>query len=113
MSQYMLSEHKIIRIGNIMNTSMANVELIMFLAPSMLLCAIYDVSLFLNPLPKPMSIWSIHISRLLMVSHTPFLYFPRHSNVNGTIISTTSADHPFIKNDANTLSIRIDERFFF
>ncbi len=71
-------------------------------------------SLFLKPLPKPMSIWSSQIKRLLTVSHTPFWYAPRQFSVRGTISNTTIADHPFATKDARTFFInKSDLSLFF
>ena len=66
--------------------------------------AIYSATLFLNPLPSPMSMLSIHSSRLLMVSQMPFWYSPRQCSVAGTSSNTTTADHPLMRNEAAMLA---------
>ena len=96
----------------IMHVSKANVDEMSERVRSFSSCAIYSATLFLSPLPSPISMLSIHKSKLLMVSQTPFVYSPKQFRVTGTMRSTMRADHPLTKKDAMTFFWSREERFW-
>ena len=86
-------------VGSMMAVSMAKADETRERAAVVSPCARCAVNWLRSPLPSPMSMFSIHTSMLLMVSHTPFLYSPRQLSVRGTISSTTTADHPLMRKE--------------
>ena len=93
-----------------MQVSIAKVEEISERVRSCSPRATYSATLFLSPLPSPISILSIHNSMLLMVSQMPFLYSPRQCSVAGTISSTMMADHPLMRKEAMMFFCKREER---
>ena len=72
MSPYHTNTDNNMKTGMMIHTNMKMVELTVCLASTLSPWAWCIASLLRNPLPNPISIWSIHTSKLLMVSHTPF-----------------------------------------